>query len=350
MAGGMEIPARIMITYCYKYIKSASEGVVRRIVGLLVAGMAVGLFAGQVAGQAFPNRPVKIVVSFPPGTTPDTVARVVAPRLQDNLGQPVIVENRAGAGGNVAVDAVAKSAPDGYTLVVSTNAALATNKVLYHDLPYDPERDLAAISLLASAPQILVVHPSVPAANFKEFLAYLKANPARLSYGTTGSGSAAHLTMELLKADAKVFLVHIPYRGFPQAVTDMMGGNIQTMFAIAPGVLPHIKAGRMRGLAVTALKRSDQAPDIPSVAELGYPQLESLAWIGMLAPAKTPQEVVDRLSAETQKILRDPEAKKTLSNLGFDVVGSTAAEFRKFQHAEIDKWGKVIRATGAKPD
>jgi len=274
----------------------------------------------------------------------------VAPRLQEILGQPVVVENRAGAGGNVAVDAVAKSTPDGYTLVVSTNAALATNKVLYENLPYDPERDLSAISLLASAPQILVVNPSVPVATFKEFLQYLRANPAKLSYGTTGSGSAAHLTMELLKSDAKVFLVHIPYRGFPQAVTDMMGGNIQTMFAIAPGVLPHIKAGRMKGLAVTALKRSEQAPDIPSVGELGFPQLESLAWIGMLAPAKTPQEIVDRLASDTQRILREPEAKKTLSNLGFDVVGSTPAEFRRFQHAEIDKWGKVIRATGAKPD
>lgn len=322
----------------------------KRIPGWMIAGVAALSFCASAFAQAFPNRPVKVVVSFPPGTTPDTVARVVAPKLQEALGQPVIVENRAGAGGNVAVDAVAKSAPDGYTLVVSTNAALATNKVLYSNLPYDPERDLAAISLLASAPQILVVNPSVPVSTFKEFLQYLRANPAKLSYGTTGSGSAAHLTMELLKADAKVFLVHIPYRGFPQAVTDMMGGNIQTMFAIAPGVLPHIKAGRMKGLALTALKRSDQAPDIPSVAELGYPQLESLAWIGMLAPAKTPQEIIDRLSRETQRILHEPEAKKTLSNLGFDVVGGTPAEFRRFQHAEIDKWGKVIRATGAKPD
>ncbi len=322
----------------------------RRILGLAIAGAAAVSFCTAAFGQAYPVRPVRIVVSFPPGTTPDTVARVVAPKLQEALGQPVVVENRAGAGGNVAVDAVAKSAPDGYTLVVSTNAALATNKVLYDNLPYDPERDLAAISLLATAPQILVVNPSVPVSTFNEFLQYLRSNPAKLSYGTTGSGSAAHLTMELLKADAKVFLVHIPYRGFPQAVTDMMGGNIQTMFAIAPGVLPHIKAGRMKGLAVTALKRSDQAPEIPSVAELGFAQLESLAWIGLLAPAKTPQEIVDRLAHETQRILHDPEAKKTLSNLGFDVVGGTPAEFRKFQHAEIDKWGKVIRATGAKPD
>ncbi len=322
----------------------------KRIFWLALMVASTSMTFGQAYAQAYPAHTIKIVVSFPPGTTPDTVARVVAPKLQQALGQTVIVENRPGAGGNVAADAVAKSAPDGYTLLVSTNAAVATNKILYDKLPYDPERDLATISLLASAPQILVVNPSVQASSFKEFISYARENPGKLSYATTGSGSAAHLTMELLKADAKIFLVHIPYRGFPNAVTDMIGGNIQAMFAIAPGVLPHIRSGRLKGLAVTALKRSDRAPEIPSVGELGYPQLESLAWIGLLAPAKTPQEIIDRLSTETQGALRDPEARRTLSNLGFDVVGNTAAEFRAWQHAEIDKWGKVIRATGAKPD
>jgi tripartite-type tricarboxylate transporter receptor subunit TctC len=291
-----------------------------------------------------------VVVSFPPGTTPDTVARVVAPRLQEAFGQPVLVENRAGAGGNVAADAVAKSPADGYTLLVSTNAAVATNKVLYDNLPYDPERDLATVSLLATAPQALVSHPKIPARSFKEFLDYARANPGRLSYGTTGSGSASHLTMELLKADAKLFIVHIPYRGFPQAVTDMLAGNVETMFAIIPGVLPHIKAGKMHALAVTALKRSELLPDVPSAKELGYPQLESLAWIGLLAPAKTAPEIVERLSAEARRALDQPEAKRILTNAGFDVAGSTPAEFRAWQAAEIAKWGKVIRATGAKPD
>jgi tripartite-type tricarboxylate transporter receptor subunit TctC len=300
--------------------------------------------------QAYPARPLRMVVSFPPGTTPDTVARVLSPRLQEALGQPVVVDNRAGAGGNVAADAVAKSAPDGYTLLVSTNAAVATNKVLYQNLPYDPETDLTAISLLATAPQVLVVHPSVPASSFAELLGHLKKNPGRLSYGSTGSGSASHLTMELLKSDAGVFIVHIPYRGFPQAVTDMLAGNIHAMFAIIPGMLPHIKAEKMRPLAVTALQRSELVPDVPSVRELGYPQLESLAWIGLLAPAKTPAEIVERLAAETRKALAVPEARTTLSRAGFDVVGSTPAEFQKWQKAEIAKWGKVIRATGAKPD
>jgi tripartite-type tricarboxylate transporter receptor subunit TctC len=316
-----------------------------KILALLLAALPA-----LASAQVYPTRAVRMVVSFPPGTTPDTVARVVSPRLQEALGQPVVVDNRAGAGGNIAADAVAKSAPDGYTLLVSTNAAVATNKVLYDNLPYDPESDLAPISLLATAPQVLVVHPSVPAGSFAEFVAYLKKNPGRLSYGSTGSGSASHLTMELLKSDARVFMVHIPYRGFPQAVTDMLAGNIHAMFAIVPGMLPHIKAERMRPLAVTAMRRSDLVADVPSVSELGYPQLESLAWIGLLAPAKTPAEIVERLAAETRKALNAPEARTTLSRAGFDVVGSTPAEFQKWQKAEIAKWGKVIRATGAKPD
>ena len=317
---------------------------------MLVVFLAALATAGGALAQAWPTRPVKLVVSFPPGTTPDTVARVVAPRMQESLGQPVVVENRAGAGGNIAADAVAKSPADGYTFLVSTNAAVATNKVLYANLPYDPERDLATVSLLATAAQALVVRNGVPVKDFKAFLEYARKNPGRMSYGTTGSGSASHLTMELLKADAKLFIVHIPYRGFPQAVTDMLAGNVETMFAIIPGVLPHIKAGKMTPLAVTALKRSDLLPDVPSVKELGYPQLESLAWIGLLAPAKTPPEVVERLYAEARKALAQPESKKILTNAGFDVAGTSPSEFRAWQQSEIAKWGKVIRATGAKPD
>jgi tripartite-type tricarboxylate transporter receptor subunit TctC len=315
----------------------------------LVAALLFALAQSALA-QAWPSRPVRLMVSFPPGTTPDTVARVIAPKMQEALGQPVLVENRAGAGGNVAADAVAKSPADGYTFLVSTNAAVATNKVLYDNLPYDPERDLATISLLATAPQVLVTHTSVPVKTFKEFIDYARRNPGRLSYGTTGSGSAAHLTMELFKADAKVFIVHIPYRGFPQAVTDMLSGNVQTMFAIIPGMLPHIKAGKMTPLAVTALNRSDQLPDVPSVKELGYPQLESLAWIGMLAPAKTPSEIIERMHAEVRKALAQPDSRKILTNAGFDVAGTSPAEFRAWQQSEIAKWGKVIKATGAKPD
>ena len=317
---------------------------------LCVTALLLNFSATPLLAQKYPSHPVKIIVTFPPGSTPDTVARVVAPRLQESLGQPFVVENRAGAGGNVGADFVAKSPADGYTLLVSTNAAVATNKVLYANLPYDPERDLSTISLMAWAPQLLVVNPSLPVGSLKDFLEYLRRNPGRVSYGSAGSGSASHLTMELLKSDAKVFAVHIPYRGFPQAVTDMLGGNIQAMFAIAPILLPHVKSGKMKGLAVTSAKRSEMAPEIPSVAELGFPQLESLSWIGLLAPAKTPQDIVERLASETQRILREPDARKALLGQGFEVIAGSPAEFRKFQHAEIEKWGRVIKSTGATPD
>ena len=317
---------------------------------LCVTALLLNFSATPLLAQKYPSHPVKIIVTFPPGSTPDTVARVVAPRLQESLGQPFVVENRAGAGGNVGADFVAKSPADGYTLLVSTNAAVATNKVLYANLPYDPERDLSTISLMAWAPQLLVVNPSLPVGSLKDFLEYLRRNPGRVSYGSAGSGSASHLTMELLKSDAKVFAVHIPYRGFPQAVTDMLGGNIQAMFAIAPILLPHVKSGKMKGLAVTSAKRSEMAPEIPSVAELGFPQLESLSWIGLLAPAKTPQDIVERLASETQRILREPDARKALLGQGFEVIAGSPAEFRKFQRAEIEKWGRVIKSTGAAPD
>jgi tripartite-type tricarboxylate transporter receptor subunit TctC len=317
---------------------------------LCATALLLNFSATPLFAQKYPSHPVKIIVTFPPGSTPDTVARVVAPRLQESLGQPFVVENRAGAGGNVGADFAAKSPADGYTLLVSTNAAVATNKVLYANLPYDPERDLSTISLMAWAPQLLVVNPSLPVGSLKDFLEYLRRNPGRVSYGSAGSGSASHLTMELLKSDAKVFAVHIPYRGFPQAVTDMLGGNIQAMFAIAPILLPHVKSGKMKGLAVTSAKRSEMAPEIPSVAELGFPQLESLSWIGLLAPAKTPQDIVERLASETQRILREPDARKVLLGQGFEVIAGSPAEFRKFQHAEIEKWGRVIKSTGAAPD
>lgn len=317
---------------------------------LCATALLLNFSATPLFAQKYPSHPVKIIVTFPPGSTPDTVARVVAPRLQESLGQPFVVENRGGAGGNVGADFVAKSPADGYTLLVSTNAAVATNKVLYANLPYDPERDLSTISLMAWAPQLLVVNPSLPVGSLKDFLEYLRRNPGRVSYGSAGSGSASHLTMELLKSDAKVFAVHIPYRGFPQAVTDMLGGNIQAMFAIAPILLPHVKSGKMKGLAVTSAKRSEMAPEIPSVAELGFPQLESLSWIGLLAPAKTPQDIVERLASETQRILREPDARKVLLGQGFEVIAGSPAEFRKFQHAEIEKWGRVIKSTGAVPD
>jgi tripartite-type tricarboxylate transporter receptor subunit TctC len=290
------------------------------------------------------------VIPYPPGSTPDIVGRTLSERLQKALGQPFVVENRTGAGGNIGADAVAKAAADGYTLLIGINGPVATNKYLYKNLPYDSDKDFVPISLLATAPQMLVVAPELKVGDFKGFVEYARRNPGRISYGSVGSGSASHLTMELLKSEAKLFMVHIPYRGFPPAVTDMLGGNLQAMFAIIPGVLPHVKAGRMKGLAVTALKRSELAPDIPSVAELGYPQLESLAWIGLLAPAGTAPEVVSRLSAETVKGMRNPQTREALGRQGFDVVASSPEEFSRWIRAESEKWSKVIRSSGATAD
>jgi tripartite-type tricarboxylate transporter receptor subunit TctC len=313
--------------------------------------LAIALaFPAVALSQAYPAKPVRLVVTFPPGSTPDIVGRALANRLQEAMGQPFVVENRAGAGGNIGADAVAKAAPDGHTLLVSTNGVFAINKALYKSMPFDPDKDLLPVSLLATAPQMLVVNPSLAVSNFGQFLDHLRRNPGKLSYGSVGAGSASHLTMELLKNDASVFIVHVPYKGFPPAVTDLLSGNIHTMFAIVPGVLPHVKAGKMTALAVTALKRSELAPGVPSVGELGFPQLESLAWIGLGAPAGTPRELVSRLADETRKQLRSAETRALLGRQGFDVVAGTPDEFAQWIRAESEKWGRVIRASGATAD
>jgi len=305
---------------------------------------------GAALAQPYPSRPVKIVVPFPPGSTPDIVARTLAAKLQDSFAQPVVVENRTGAGGNIGTEMVAKAPADGYTLLIGINGPIATNKYLYKNLPYDPEKDLAPISLLASAPQMLVVAPELNVQTLRAFIDYARAHPGRISYASVGSGSASHLTMELLKSEAKFFAVHIPYRGFPPAVTDMLAGNIHAMFAIIPGVLSHVKAGKMKALAVTALKRSELAPDVPSVAELGLPQLESLAWIGLLAPAGTPADVTSRVSSDTVRGMQGRDVRDLLGKQGFDVAASSPAEFRKWIAVESEKWSRVIRASGATAD
>ena len=309
------------------------------------------LFAATAAwAQPYPSKPVRLIVPFPPGSTPDIVGRTLGSSLQEALGQPFVVENRTGAGGNIGTEAVAKAPADGYTLLIGINGPIATNKYLYKSLPYDAQKDLTPISLLASAPQMLVVVPELKLDSFRAFVDYARANPGRISYASVGSGSASHLTMELLKTEAQIYAVHIPYRGFPPAVTDMLAGNIHAMFAIIPGVLPHVKAGKMKALAVTSLKRSALAPDVPSVAELGFPQLESLAWIGLLAPAGTPPDVLTRLSAETMRGMRSAETRELLGRQGFDVVADTPAEFQRWIRAESEKWARVIRASGATAD
>jgi len=315
-----------------------------------ILSFVIMLLTSIAQAQPFPSKPVKVIIPYPPGSTPDIVGRTLSTHLQEALGQPFVVDNRTGAGGNIGAEAVAKSPADGYTLLIGVNGPAAINKFLYKNLAYDSDKDLQPISLLASAPQMLVVTPTVPANDFKSFLAYVKQNPGRLSYGSVGSGSAAHLTMELLKSDAGLFIVHIPYRGFPPAITDMLSGNIQAMFAIVPAVLPQVRAGKLKGLAVTGLRRSAMAPDVPSVAELGFPQLESLAWIGLLAPAGTPAEVIGRLHSASATAMRAPETRDALGKQGFDVIANSPTEFAAWIRSEQAKWSRVIKASGATVD
>jgi len=298
----------------------------------------------------YPNKPVRVVVPYPAGSTPDIVGRALATKLQASLGQPFVVENKPGAGGNIGADSVAKAASDGHTLLVAVNGPVAVNKYLYKEMPFDPDKDLLPISLLASSPQMLAVTPALGAKTFADFVKLARSKPGRLSYGSVGGGSASHLTMELLKSDAKVFIVHIPYRGFPPAVTDMLAGNIDSIFAIIPAVLPHVRAGKLNALAVTGSKRSPMAPDVPSVAELGYPQLESLAWIGLLAPAGTAPAIVSRLSSEAVSAMRAADTQDSLAKQGFDVVASSPPEFANWIRSEQAKWSKVIRTSGATAD
>jgi tripartite-type tricarboxylate transporter receptor subunit TctC len=296
--------------------------------------------------QQYPSKPVRVVVPYPAGSTPDIIGRTLAERLQAAFGQPFVVENRSGAGGNIGAEAVAK-AGDPHVLLIGGNGPVAINKHLYKGLSYDPD-SLVPVSLLASAPQMLVAKPEIQ--DFKAFLDLARKNPGRLSYASVGGGSASHLTMELLKSDARLFVVHIPYRGFPAATTDMLAGNIDAMFAIVPAVLPHVKSGKMRALAVTGLNRSSMSPDVPSVAELGYPQLESLAWNGLLAPPGTSPAVVSRLVGETVNAMRHAQTREALGRLGFDVVASSPEEFARWIRVESEKWARVIRASGATAD
>jgi tripartite-type tricarboxylate transporter receptor subunit TctC len=308
-------------------------------------------FSGAAAwAQGYPSKPVRVIVPYPAGTTPDIIGRTLAERLQKAFGQPFIVENRSGAGGSIGAEAVAKAPPDGYTLLVGGNGPVAINKHLYKALAYDPDRELAPISLLATAPQMLVAKPELKLDDFKSFVEYVRRNPRRLSYASVGGGSASHLTMELLKSDASIDLVHVPYRGFPAAATDMLAGNIDAMFAIVPAVLPHVKAGKMRALAVTALQRSPLSPEVPSVAELGMPALESLAWNGLLATAGTPADTLARLSAETVRGMRAPETQEALGRLGFEVAAGSPEDFSRWIRAESEKWARVIRQSGATAD
>ena len=297
----------------------------------------------------FPNKAIRLIVPFPPGGATDAAARLVAGKMSEHWGQPVLVDNRAGAGGNVGSDLVAKSPADGYTLVMGVTGSHAINTSLYSKMPYDPVADFVAISQVAVVPNVLVVHPSVPARNLAELVALAKKEPGKLNYASLGNGTAAHLGMEMLKTEAGVDISHTPYKGSAPAVSDLLGGQVQMMVDGLPSALPHVKAGKLRAIALTSLRRSPSLPDLPTIAET-FPGFYADAWSGLFAPKGTPQPVVDKLSAEVQRILKLPDVREKLAALGAEPVGSTQAEFTAHVKREIDKWAKVVKTSGAKVD
>ncbi|MGA9950159.1 MAG: tripartite tricarboxylate transporter substrate binding protein, partial [Xanthobacteraceae bacterium] len=295
----------------------------------------------------YPERPVTIVVGFPPGGPSDVLARVIARKLGELLGQPFVVDNRPGAGGNVAGEVVAHAEPDGYALLMGNNSILATNASLYTKIGFDPVKDFSPISLIGSQANILVVNPNVPAHTMGELIDLAKANPGKLNFASSGFGAAAHLAGELFKTMAQIDIVHVPYKGAGPALQDVISGQDQMMFATAASVVGMIKGGQVRALAVTTLKRTAILPDIPTVDELGLKGFEATTWHGLVAPDGTPKDVIATLHRAVVAALNDPEVRHLLNELGVDIVGDSPEEFSAYIQAEIPKWAEVIKASGA---
>jgi tripartite-type tricarboxylate transporter receptor subunit TctC len=302
-------------------------------------------FAGA---QAFPSRPIRILVGFPAGGTIDIVARIVGQRLQDRLGQPVIVENRPGASSNIATEAVVRAPADGYTLLAASSPNVI-NAFLYEKLNYDFIRDVAPIASTVRLPNAMVVNPAVPANTVPEFIAYAKANPGKLNMASAGNGTSGHVSGELFKMMAGVDLLHVPYRGGPPVVTDLLGGRVQVLFDIVTNSIEHIRSGKLRALAVTTAARAEALPDVPSVAEF-VPGYEASFWTGLVAPKGTPVEIVEKLNKEINAALADSKIKARLADLGGSVVAGSAADFGKLLADESEKWAKVVRFAGIKPE
>lgn len=315
---------------------------------LVLATAAVSV--GAAHAETWPDKPIKFVVAAPAGSSLDVLARLIGDKLKDRLGQPVVVDNRPAAGGTVATDLVAKSPPDGYTMVMSFNGPLAFGPHLYSKLPYDPQKDLAPVIITSSQPNVLAVTAALPVRSVQELVAYAKANPGKLNYASVGNGSSSHLTMELLKSTAGLDIVHVPFNGSPPAVTATVQGETQMMFAVMQPLQGQIQAGKLRALAVTTAKRFPLSPDLPTIAESGFPGFEALAWNGVLVAAGTPKPIVARLNAEIDAILKDLTVKSTLNAQGFELVGGTPEAFAALIRSESEKWAPVITKTGAKVD
>ena len=305
-------------------------------------------FAGEAAAQAYPNRPIKVMVPFTPGGGTDILARIVAAKMVENMGSPVVVENRPGANTIVATEALVHSPADGYTVLMQNNN-FASNATLYSGkLSYDTFKDIVPVALIAGNPHVLVVNPSVPANNFKEFIALAKAKPGSIAFASAGSGTVNHLAGELLKMQAGIDMLHVPYKGSGSVMPDLLGGQVQSLFAAMPTVTGYIRDGKLRALAVTTSRRFRGLPNVPTIAESGYPGYDFSSWFGFLVPAGTPRPAIDRLHAEVVKALKDPGVQQRLAD--YEIFGSSPEEFAAFIKKEVDKIGNIIRVSGAKVD
>lgn len=316
----------------------------------IVTAFALALGAGSAFAQAWPSRPVRLVIPFPAGGSTDIVGRLIADKLTQSLGQPVIVDNRGGAGGTTGSDVVAKAAPDGYTFLMGTSSTHAIAPALYPKLAYDVARDFAPVSLLGTATILMVVHPSVPAKSVAEFVALAKAKPGQMMFGSTGNGSVSHLTAEHFKSAAGIDMQHVPYKGDTPMTLDLVAGRVHVAFGTAVAFLPFVQAGKLNALAVTDAGPSPVAPKLPTVAASGLPGFEALQWFGLLAPAGTPKDIVARMHSEVAKALRLPEVQERLQGLGMQIVGGGPDQFGSFMRSESAKWSRIVRESGAKVD
>lgn len=314
------------------------------------AALTLAMAAPLVSGQTFPAKPVRIIVGFASGGNVDIPTRIVASKLGELWGTSVIVDNRSGAGGNIGADLVAKAAPDGYTLLTCNAASHGINPSFYKKIPFDAVKDFSFISQIGSTANVLLVHPSVPVKTVGEFIAYAKANPGKIGFASAGVGTSQHLAMELLKSMTGINVVHVPYKGGHPALTDLLGGQVQAMFAAVPTSQATIKAGKLRALGVTSPKRSAQLPDVPTIAESGVPGFSVTSWYGLCAPAGVPQPVLAKLQTDVVKVLTQPDTRQRLAEQGIEVAATNSEQFTEFVKEEIAKWAKVVKEAGITAD
>lgn len=312
--------------------------------------VAASVLSFSAFAQGWPSGNVNVVVPWPPGGPSDIAARPLGKGLNENLGKPFVIDNRAGGGGNIGTAAVVRSKPDGQTLLITSSAPIVINPSLYKNMTFDPLKDLAPVTNLLRVPLVLVVHPSMPVKNLKELMAYIQAKKGDFSFASSGNGTPQHLTGELFSSTTKLQMNHVPYKGSAPAISDLLGGHVPMMFDSTIAIMPHIKSGKVKVIAITSAQRSALLPDVPTFAESGVPAIESYAWYGLFAPAGTPKDVIAKINAEAQKVMKGADFQKVLADTGSAYVGDTPENFGKFVHAEHAKWGKVVKDSGATVD